>query len=74
MSHGDGGRGSHTKVGKEVLSHIETQIKEMGYQSIRLDVFSENPFAQRLYRNNGYEHRGYAYWRKGRFDLMEKKI
>ena len=74
MSHGDGIRGSHTKVGKEVLSHIETQIKEMGYQSIRLDVFSENPFAQRLYRNNGYEHRGYADWRKGRFDLMEKKI
>ncbi len=61
-------------VGKEILSHVETQIKEMGYHSIRLDVFTENPFAQRLYRHNGYEHRGYADWRKGRFELMEKEI
>ena len=44
----------------------------MGYQSIRLDVFSENPFAQKLYRKNGYVTRGSAEWRKGRFDLMEK--
>lgn len=61
-------------VGREILLHIEKQIKEMGYQSIRLDVFSENPFAQRLYLHNGYEPRGYANWRKGRFDLMEKRI
>ena len=30
--------------------------------------------AQKLYRHNGYESRGYADWRKGRFDLMEKKL
>ncbi len=61
-------------IGKTVLQHIENQIKDMGYQSVRLDVFTENPFAQNLYRHHGYEHRGYADWRKGRFDLMEKKI
>lgn len=61
-------------IGKAVLLHIEEQIKDMGYESVRLDVFTENPFAQRLYRNNGYEVTGYADWRKGRFDLMEKKI
>ena len=61
-------------IGKEVLTHIETQIYEMGYKSIRLDAFTENPYAQRLYRKSGYIVRGYADWRKGRFELMEKKI
>lgn len=61
-------------IGKEVLVHIETQIYEMGYKSIRLDVFTENPYAQKLYRKSGYIVRGYADWRKGRFELMEKKI
>ena len=61
-------------VGKAVLAHIENQIKDLGYQSVRLDTFTQNPFAQRLYRHSGYEPRGYADWRKGRFDLMEKKL
>ena len=61
-------------IGKKVLIHIEEQIKNMGYESVRLDVFTKNPFAQKLYRTNGYEVRGYADWRKGRFDLMEKKL
>jgi len=61
-------------IGKKVLLHIEEQIKDMGYESVRLDVFTENPFAQKLYRNNGYEVTGYDDWRKGRFDLMEKKL
>ena len=61
-------------IGKAVLAHIERQIHEMGYESVRLDVFTENPYAQRLYRNSGYQVRGAADWRKGRFDLMEKKL
>ena len=61
-------------LGKTVLLHVEEQIKEMGYQSVRLDTFTENPFAQKLYLHNGYESRGYANWRKGKFDLMEKKL
>lgn len=61
-------------IGKKILRHIEHQIKDMGYKSVRLDTFTENPFAQKLYRHNGYESRGYADWRKGRFDLMEKKL
>ena len=61
-------------IGKTVLHHVEEQIKAMGYQSVRLDTFTENPFAQRLYLHNGYESRGYASWRKGKFDLMEKKL
>lgn len=61
-------------LGKTVLLHVEEQVKNMGYQSIRLDTFTENPFAQRLYLHNGYKSRGYANWRKGKFDLMEKKL
>jgi GNAT superfamily N-acetyltransferase len=61
-------------LGKAVLKHIEEQVKDMGYNSIRLDVFTGNPFAQRLYLHSGYESRGYADWRKGRFDLLEKKL
>ncbi len=61
-------------IGKAVLLHVEKQIKDMGYQSIRLDAYTKNPFAQRLYLHNGYETRGYADWRKGRFSLMEKKL
>ena len=61
-------------IGKKVLNKIESQIKSMGYESIRLDVFTKNPYAQKLYRNNGYEVRGAAEWRKGRFDFMEKKL
>ena len=61
-------------IGRTVLGIIEKQIKEMGYSSVRLDVFSENPYALRLYKGNGYIKRGHADWRKGRFFLMEKKI
>lgn len=61
-------------IGKKVLNKIESQIRSMGYDSLRLDVFTKNPYAQKLYRNNGYEVRGFAEWRKGRFDLMEKKL
>lgn len=61
-------------IGKKVLTEIELQVKNKGYDSIRLDVFTKNPYAQRLYRNNGYEVRGFAEWRKGRFDLMEKHL
>lgn len=61
-------------IGAQVLRHIEMQVAQMGYESIRLDVFTLNPYAQKLYRKNGYEVKGYADWRKGRFDLMEKKL
>ena len=46
----------------------------MVYKSIRLDVFIENSYAQKKKKKSGYIVRGYADWRKGRFELMEKKI
>ena len=61
-------------IGNAVLAGIETQLLEMGYESVRLDVFTQNPFALRLYQKNGYLERGHADWRKGRFLLMEKRL
>lgn len=61
-------------VGKKVLNHIEMQLRKLLYVSVRLDVYTKNPYALKLYKNNGYEERGYADWRKGRFILMEKKL
>lgn len=61
-------------LAKIILNHIENQSREMGYKAIRLDAFTLNPYALRLYYNNGYEERGYADWRMGRFVLMEKTL
>lgn len=61
-------------IGKIVLNHIENQLQNMGFKSVRLDVFSENPYAISMYEKNGYIRCGYADWRKGRFWLMEKKL
>ena len=61
-------------IAKSTLLHIEKQLKEIGIHVIRLDVFSNNPFALRLYHSLGYSKVGYADWRKGRFFLMEKRF
>ena len=59
-------------IAKSTLLYIERQLMEIGIHVIRLDVFSNNPFALRLYNSLGYLKVGYADWRKGRFFLMEK--
>lgn len=61
-------------VAKETLNNIETTLREAGTESVRLDVFTENPFALKLYRRNGYAEVGTAHWRKGTFLLMEKHL
>lgn len=61
-------------VAKETLTHIENTLRDSGTEAIRLDVFTENPFALKLYRNNGYRETGTAHWRKGTFLLMEKHL
>lgn len=61
-------------IAKNTLLHIEEQLKSMGAGAVRLDVFSENPFALKLYDGLGYIRTGSAHWRKGEFYLMEKRI
>ena len=61
-------------IAKSTLLHIEKQLTEIGIHVIRLDAFSNNPFALRLYHSLGYSEVGYADWRKGKFFLMEKRF
>lgn len=61
-------------IGRQTLQQIEKNLKDSGVHAIRLDVFTQNPFALRLYKGLGYIETGYADWRKGRFLLMEKYI
>lgn len=56
------------------MKHIEAELRQCNIEAIRLDVFSENPYALKLYQNMGFIKTGHADWRKGRFYLMEKYI
>ena len=61
-------------IAAETLKYIENLCKSQGYDSIRLDCFTKNPYSRKLYDKAGYSVVGYADWRKGRFELREKKI
>lgn len=61
-------------VGKITMEHIESKLINKGIKSIRLDAFTKNPYAIKLYKNLGYKIAGYADWRTGRFYLMEKDL
>ena len=61
-------------IGTLTMLHIENEVKKMGADSIRLDVFTLNPYAIKLYEKLGYSKVGLTNWRKGTFYLMEKKL
>lgn len=61
-------------IGTQSMMLIEKMLRKDGIESIRLDAFSLNPFALRLYEKIGYVRVGEANWRKGLFYLYEKKI
>lgn len=61
-------------LGGATLEHIHEQAKEMQIDAIRLDAFSKNPFALRMYKKAGYNNVGIAQLRKGKFYLMEKLL
>lgn len=60
------------KIGTKTINHIERTAKGRGIESIRLDCFTLNPYALRMYLNCGYNIVGRVTWRKGDFYLMEK--
>lgn len=62
------------KVAQRTMAHIEESVRIEGYEAIRLDVYSLNPYALKLYEKCGYTKVGEAKWRKGLFYLMEKYI
>lgn len=62
------------KAGKSMMLEIEELLRKDGVQSIRLDAFSLNPYALKMYEMLGYQKVGQANWRKGLFYLFEKKL
>jgi ribosomal protein S18 acetylase RimI-like enzyme len=59
-------------IGRKTMQLAEGIIKNSGYSSIRLDAFSDNPFARKLYEKLGYTYVGIVRFRKGLFYLLEK--
>lgn len=64
----------HMGLAGRVMEHIEAEAKKAGASSVRLDVFTKNPRAMALYERMGYTYAGDAYWRKGKFHLLEKLL
>lgn len=61
-------------IAQLTMQHIEKELLLLGITSIRLDAFTKNPYALKLYDKLGYSKVGYANWRKGKFYLMEKYL
>ena len=61
-------------VAGQTLRYIEEKLIRDGVKAIRLDVFTQNPFALRLYEKDGFCKTGSADWRMGKFILMEKLL
>ena len=61
-------------IARRMLMQIEKEVKATGGTSVRLDAFSQNPYALRLYEHAGYCITGSADWRMGQFVLMEKML
>ncbi len=61
-------------VARQAMKYIENIVALDGGQAVRLDVFSQNPYALWLYQQCGYQKVGMAEWRKGIFYLMEKYL
>jgi ribosomal protein S18 acetylase RimI-like enzyme len=64
----------HQGIARRTMEYIEQTLRDKNITSIRLDAFTENPYALRLYKSLDYKVAGKANWRKGMFYLMEKKI
>lgn len=64
----------HNGIAAKTVLHIENELQKQGISVIRLDVFTENPYALRLYEKLGFNKTGKVKWRKGDFFLMEKYI
>lgn len=62
------------KIGRATMIMIEDILKKEGIESIRLDSFSLNPYALKMYKALGYQKVGETHWRKGLFYLLEKKL
>jgi len=61
-------------VARQTMDFLEQAVLERGLRAIRLDAFSLNPAALKLYESRGYEKAGEIRFRKGLFYLYEKRL
>jgi len=61
-------------IGRQTMLLVEKKLSQEGIETIRLDAFSLNPVALKMYNSLGYEKVGEVTWRKGLFYLFEKRI
>ena len=61
-------------LGRFAMRQAEDLARSSRKDSIRLDCFDENKRANRLYQGLGYVIRGEARFRKGKFNLYEKRL
>ncbi len=64
----------HHGMGKETIRSVEKMLLDKGYSSIRLDAFSQNESALKMYKGLGYIQIGDITFRKGLFHLFEKRL
>lgn len=61
-------------MAKQLLKFSEQFAADNKYTSIRLDAYSGNPRALKMYENNGYQKKGIVTFRKGDFYCYEKTL
>jgi GNAT superfamily N-acetyltransferase len=61
-------------LGQALVEFAQDRAQELGVRTIRLDAFTQNPWALRLYERNGYQRRGSVRFRKGEFFVYEKLL
>ncbi|WP_058303114.1 GNAT family N-acetyltransferase [Gorillibacterium timonense] len=63
-------------IARKLMDFAETTAFQCGYESVRLDAYSGNERALRLYDKLGYKHRGEVNfpWRELPFHCLEKRL
>lgn len=62
------------KIGKDTMLMLEEMLRQANIHTTRLDAFSMNPYALKLYESLGYHNVGEVNFRKGLFYLYEKRL
>ncbi|MBQ2688270.1 MAG: GNAT family N-acetyltransferase [Clostridia bacterium] len=61
-------------IAKSAMAFLENSAKEKGIRTIRLDTFCENFAGASFYEGIGFKTIGYAHWKKGKYQIMEKVL
>lgn len=61
-------------LGQEILKAFELHVEQLGFKSIRIDVFSTNTAAIHIYENFLYMRVGEAICERGLFYIYEKLL